>query len=792
MDAYLNPNLSPAERAGDLLARMGVGEKMAQLCCVFPNPFDNTANLEAENPHGIGQVSCLEMRAVDSLARCAELQRDLQRRIMARSEHHIPAIFHMEGLCGAFLQGATSFPSGIGRASSWNPALERQVGRVVGRQERAVGVSHTFAPVLDISRDARMGRQGETYGEDPALAAAMGAAYTRGLQEERTGALGTEAVAKHFLGFHASEGGIHGAGCDVSERQLREVYAKPFQAAITESGLRGVMPCYNSINGMPVSGNAAILTGLLREEMGFDGLAVADYCAVLNIHNVQKVSESETGAGLLAMGAGMDQELHFRRCFNEELAGWFQSGRADMAVLDRAVRRVLEAKFRMGLFEQPFATEEGFARAGDAEVSLRAARESLVLLKNDGALPLSKSIKTLAVIGCHAGTARFQFGGYTHFSMTEGLLAAVSTMAGLQTGKDGGAIEIETLPGTCVQADDPAFEALLKKQKPDARSLLECLRARLPEAQVRYAYGYPFAGNDLRGHDEALSIARDADAVLLTLGGKHGTGSIASMGEGNDAADIGLPACQERLMEKLAEAGIPFVCVHMNGRPISSDVADAHASAILEAWNPAEFGAEAITAALLGDVNPGGKLPVSVARAAGQIPVYYNHPNGSSYHQGESIAFADYMDMPHAPRYFFGHGLSYTRFEYAGLTLDRAALSPDASITAAVTVRNAGDVPGDEVVQLYVRDLYASVTRPVMELAGFRRVTLQPGEERDIRFTMQASQFAFLDREMRWKVEAGEMELLVGGGSNDIRAASRFTITKDLWMDGRTRGFYAE
>ena len=566
----MNPTDSRYElQAQALLAQLSIEEKLAQISCYFPTDISDTDDFADRYPHGVGQVSCLEARSAGRLEDVAAFQHRVQTAAMAASGHQIPAIFHMEGLCGAYLPGATSFPSGIGRASSWDPDLERHVGAIVGRQERALGITHTFAPVLDISRDSRMGRHGETYGEDPTLAAALGVAFVEGLQTDDDGRR-SEAVAKHFLGFHHSEGGIHGAHCDLGDRLLIEVYGKPFQAAITLAGLRGVMPCYNSISGEPASGSYRLLTELLREQMGFDGVAVSDYGAIGNLHTVQRVAETYAHAGLLALAAGMDAELHVPLAFTDDLVPWFTDGRADIALLDRAVLRVLTAKFRMGLFDHPFALtgtdlDQTFQRVGDGAVSLRSARESIVLLRNDGSLPLGP-VRRLAVIGCHAATARFFFGGYTHFSMAEGLLAANASMAGL-TGGTQKAIE-RTVPGTAIQADDdPQFEALLHRQQPGIRNLLDELTARLPDTEVTWARGYPIAGDDSSGHAEALAVARDADVVLLTLGGKHGTSSIASMGEGIDATDINLPPCQETLIAKLAELGKPLIGVHLDGRP---------------------------------------------------------------------------------------------------------------------------------------------------------------------------------------------------------------------------------
>ena len=795
---WKNETLRPEERAQALLRELSLGEKMAQLSCVFP--FGEQAQdfdwLKAQTPCGIGQISTLEMRRLETLHDCAAWQRRAQETVMANSPHGIPAIFHMEGLCGAFIQDSTSFPSGIARGAGWDPELEEQIAATVSRQEAACGMTQIFAPVLDISRDSRMGRQGESYGEDPTLAGALGAAYVRGAQGTETAGRRPDCVAKHFLAFHNSQGGIHGTHSDTPPRLLREVYGKPFQAAIRD-GLRGVMPCYCSLNGEPVSASKEILTDLLREEMGFDGLVVSDYGAVGNAHSVQHIGESFAEAGLRCMEAGMDMELPSPTGWNGELKAMFQSGEADVAILNRAVMRVLTAKFRMGLFEHPFALQgeelrKAFSVPKDRELSLRSARESLVLLKDDGALPLNKNIKKLAVIGPHADSARKFFGGYTHLCMMESAYAIANSIAGV-SGVVQTTEEIQTVPGTNIQSDEgEEFDAILHRQKPGCKSLLEELRARLPETEIVYARGYHIAGSDERGFAEALEMLRDADAVILTLGGKHGTCSIASMGEGVDSANINLPACQDAFIRAAAQIGKPLIGVHFDGRPISSDAADEHLNAILEAWSPAECGAEAVTDALLGDYNPGGKLPVSVAYHAGQIPLYYNHPYGSAWHQGESIGFVNYVDLPHTPRYFFGYGLSYSSFAYSDLELSSSEISPDEALTVSVRITNTGERAGDEVVQLYVSDRFASRTRPVQELAGFCRVHLNAGETKTVRFTLQPSQLAFLDGDMKWKIEKGAFDFRIGASSEDRRLSGSFTVTRDAWIDGKKRAMTAQ
>jgi beta-glucosidase len=640
-----------------------------------------------------------------------------------------------------------------------------------------------------------MGRVGETYGEDATLSAALGAKYVKGCQQESSGRK-TDCVAKHFLGFHLSKGGIHTADCEISGQALRETYAKPFQAAITNSGLRGIMPCYNVINGEPISSSKELLSEFLRYEMGFDGLIASDYDAIKHLHTVQRTAESLETAGLQALAAGMDMELPIAVCYNEELSEMFSKGDADIDILNKACLRVLTAKFRMGLFENPFAASESDALKvlgtdESKEISLLSAKESLVLLRNDGVLPIKnpKNPKRIAVVGCHANSARYFFGGYTHFSMAEGGLAARATMAGtdgIASANDnpGTTLNDNCIPGTLIQdSDQPKFEELLNKMYPRTNSLIEEIKNRFPDATVAYSRGYSYAGSNTDDFDNALKIAKNSDLVILTLGGKHGTSSIATTGEGIDATNINLPECQERFIEKLSSLSVPSIGVHLDGRPISSDAADKYLSAVIEAWNPAEFGAKAIVDVLSGEYNPSGKLPISVAHNAGQIPVFYNHLHGSGTHQSESIGFEGYMDCSHEPRYAFGFGLSYTTFEYQNLIISEKIISFD--------VKNAGNQSGTEVAQLYFSDQYASMARPCMELFGFRRVSLEPGETKKLSFEFDPTQFAFCDKQLRWVVEAGDFEIMVASSSDNIRLRGIYSVPKTSHVDGRNRKLYS-
>lgn len=785
------------EKAEELLKELSIDEKMAQVAGILYME-DRYEKMLPYLDNGIGEISCLEVRNMKTLEEVLAWQRRVQDDIMERSPHHIPAIFHMEGLCGAFIQGATSLPSGVSRGASFDVELEEKMARMVAEQELSCGITHILAPVLDVAREPRMGRCGESYGEDPTVVAAMGTAYAKGIQGAEMEGKKADAVAKHFYGFHASTGGIHGAHCEISERTHLEVYGKPFQAAIREAQLRGVMPCYCSVNGEPFSASAYYLTDILRKEMGFDGLAFSDYSAINNIHYAQHVGESFAEAGRIALEAGMDQELPFPQCFNRDLAQMYKDKTADIRYLDEACLRVLTAKYRMGLFEHPYAMELKevkalFENSKNYELTLQSARESLILLKNEGVLPLKPEIKKIALIGCHAANARSFFGGYTHLSMSEATLAAANSMAGVST--DGSTkAAYKTVPGTQIQDDETEeFDALLKLQKPECKNLFQELSGRLENVEVVYAYGYPKAGEDTSHFAEALEAARDADLILMTLGGKHGSGSVATMGEGVDGTKIGLAKCQEDFIEKAAELGRPMVGIHFGGRPISSDIADKYLDAIVEAWNPSEAGAQAIVDVLTGKVNPSGKLPVSVAYSEGQLPVFYAHPYGSSTHQGDSIGFKNYVDLTHEARYNFGFGLSYTSFAYDNLELSREEAEPEEEVVITFDVTNTGAVPGTEIVQLYLKDIYASMTRPVMELAGFARVELASGETKKVTFRIQPSQTAFLtsSRDIQWKIEKGEIEVLVGAASDDIRLKSSFRITKDAFIKGKERSFYA-
>ena len=781
MKAYENTNLSAKERAELLLKELSLDEKMAQVNCYFFQP--TAKSVEERCPYGIGVVSALEMRPFKTLEECAELQRDLQKRVMALSPHHIPAIFHMEGVCGLLVQDAVSLPGPIGRGAAFDPALEEELGRVVGKEASALCISHIFAPVLDVTRDARFGRMNESYGEDETLVSSLGTAYTRGLQDKAGKKVQIEGVAKHFIAFHKGAGGLHGAEVSISERELRDVYAKPFEAAIRLAELKGIMPCYNTVNGEFVSYSSHYLRDLLRGELGFEGLTVSDYCAVQNGVVTNHVAATPVEAGLRAIKGGMDVEQQFPYGYNDELKQMFASGELDIALLDEAVLRVLEAKFRMGLFEHPFASEnysEAFKDANAKALTLRCAEESLVLLKNNGILPLAKKYNKIAVVGYHAGTVRGMFGGYTHLSMTEGLIAMTGTMAGVDEG--GGVRQEDCYPGCKVLREDgmfDEFESLARHIHPDCEPLYKGICAAFPESEVVYARGFDYAGDGESGFEEALEICKDADLVILALGGKNGTGSMNTMGENVNGINIGLPPAQEKFIRLAAQLKKPMVGVHFDGRPISSDAADECLDAILECWLPSEGGTRAIVSVLKGEISPSGKLPVTVARCAAQLPMYYSHFFGSAWHSNDYFGDFAYIDSPRTPCYPFGYGLSYTTFALSDFAVSKEELKAGDNFTVSVTVENTGTREGTEVVQLYFCDPVASIAQPNKQLMAFARVPLKAGEKRRVAFELSADVFAFTDVTMQKKVEKGEIVLMCGTSSEDLPLTASVFITED-------------
>ncbi len=570
---------------------------------------------------------------------------------------------------------------------------------------------------------------------------------------------GIVATGKHFLGYGASEGGLNWAPAHIPERELLEVFARPFEAAIREAGLASVMNAYHELDGVPCGASAKLLKTLLRDSLGFDGVIVSDYFTTLTLMAYHQVAANKEETARLALQAGLDVELPVLDYYNEPLREALADGRVDIAQVDQAVARVLCMKFELGLFENPYVDADAapaiFDTAEQRRLAARVARESIVLLKNEGdLLPLSRDLKTLAVIGPSADSIRLLQGDYHYPSHLEGILfGAASDVAAAPRPEAAGATDLERY-----------FVSMV--------SVLQGIQNKVGrQMKILTARGCDLLGDSTEGFAEAVEVARRADAVVVVVGGKSGLVEGCTTGEFVDCADLGLTGVQQALVEAVVSAGTPTVVVLINGRPLALPWIAEHVPAVLEAWLPGEEGGNAIADILFGDSPPGGKLPVSLSRSVGQVPVYYGHkPSGGRSARG------DYADLPAKPLFPFGHGLSYTRFEYTGLELSTPQVSANAVVDVHVKVTNAGSRLGEEVVQLYVHQAAVGITRPVKQLKGFQRIALRPGETRQLTFRFDVSQLAFYDQDMQFVIEPGQVDVLVGSSSEDIRLRGSFEI----------------
>jgi beta-glucosidase len=784
-----------ADRVEALLTAMTLEQKVAQLQCHIVRAGNVEAGI-ASFPHGLGALATYSTGG--SMEADADHYDQVQAAAASTTEPRIPPLLHGESLSGWMSRGTTVFPSAIALGATWNPGTVEKMTDVVRRQMLALGVRQALSPVMDVARDPRWGRVGETYGEDPTLCAAMSVAFVRGLQGPDL-AEGVAATGKHFLGFGLGEAGLNMTSNPIPPRELREVYAKPFQAAITEAGLAAVMNSYGSLDGELVITSKHVLEHLLREEMAFEGLLVSDYMSI-NLAVQLNVAEDPTDGGVRALAAGLDVELPTPYGFADGLVQAVRRGDLDECVVDRSVRRMLTLKARLGLLDGGGARRELIAEAYDRDrhrpCSLQAAREAIVLLKNDGLLPLSKDTRKIAVIGPHESSTRLFFGCYTLPAGIELTMSGtVSEIAGMLDDSEPSAEEDgprnPLLEGSAVQSEAPELEQALQAMfGSNTPTILDAIKAKCPGASVVHARGSDIAGTDRGGFDAAVAAAEAADVVILTLGGKYGWGSTCTSGEGIDTWDVGLLGVQEELARQIHATGTPTVLVHMDAKPLSSELAAEQFPAILENWFPGETGGEALADVLFGDYNPAGRLPMTAVRNAGQIPLYAGHRRSNSFTGGGGQVLNRYVDGSKLPLFHFGHGMSYTTFEYANLALDEQ-VDPRGTLHLSCDITNTGERDGDEVVQLYVRDELASMVRPAQELAGFKRLSLAAGEMKTVDFRVRADQFAFLDVDMRWVVEAGAMTARIGSSSADIRLEGSFTIADTAFIDGKSRGFYA-
>lgn len=768
---YRDASAAVDDRVADLLARMTLDEKLAQLGSVWVFQVATGDGFDAGRAgpllaHGIGHVTRLCGASSLTAEAAAALANDLQRHLLQNTRLGIPAIVHEEICAGLMAREATVYPQALGVAATFRPGLNRLLADAVRRQMRAIGTHQGLSPVLDICRDPRWGRIEETYGEDPYLASLMGMEFVAGLQgaDDPAGLReGVVATAKHFVGYGASEGGLNWAPAHLPDRELRDVYLRPFEAVVRQAGLASVMHGYHELDGVPCAANRWLLTDVLRGEWGFDGTVVADYFAVKQLHEYHRVVADRPAAAVTALQAGLDVELPSTECYGDDLRGAVERGAVCEDVVDVAVARVLRTKFRLGLFESPFVPLDRVRSvtrtAEQIGLARRIAAESLVLLKNDGTLPIRPDVTSVAVIGPTAATARNMLGDYSYATHVESLVEI------LRTGDNVFAMPLDE----GVDIDD-------RTSLDHVGTVYGELARALPDVDVSWSQGCGVNDGDRSGFDAAVAVAAASDLAVLVVGDRSGLTDDCTTGESRDVAHLSLPGVQEELVRAVAATGTPVVVVLVAGRPIGSPAVHDAASAVLMAWLPGEQGAAAVVDALVGATSPAGRLPVSFPRSSGQVPVFYAHKvsGGRSHWKGS------YVDESNEPLYAFGHGLGYSTFDI----VPRVPPSPvrrtvGESVQVVVEVANTGPVRADEVVQVYAHDPVASVTRPVRELVGFHRVTLDPGGCALVTFDIPVAALGFTGRDLHYAVETGEIHLLVGPSSDRLVPAGTVTVVGD-------------
>ena len=763
IEAWRDPARPAGERVADLLGRMTLEEKIAQLGSVWMGASgdgDGVAPMqdqffsidqppfEEQIKNGLGQLTrVFGTRPVEAAAGMSALA-SLQARVAATNRLGIPAVAHEECLTGFAAWGATIFPTPLAWGASFDPALVGEMAAAFGATMRAAGVHQGLAPVLDVTRDYRFGRTEETIGEDPYLVGTVGTEYVRGLQRS-----GIQATLKHFAGYTASRAGRNMAPVSMGPREFADVILVPFEMAIRLGGARSVMPTYVDIDGIPASADPRLLTTLLRDEYGFDGVVVSDYYAVSFLELQHAVAASQGEAAVLALAAGLDVELPGTRCFGEPLLGLAEAGVVPTEVIDRAAARVLRQKLDLGLLDPGWSPQADQAAAApdldppaQRDIARRLAEESVILVKNapGGTLPLAADAR-VAVVGPLADEPLAFFGCYSmprHLGHTRRF-----------DGSGGGAgVEVATL--------------------------LDALRAE-GVTVTGYAPGCAVRTLDESGFAEAVSSTRSADVIVAVVGDEAGLFGHGTSGEGCDIDELKLPGVQQELLHALAETGKPVVAVLVTGRPYAIGGVADRLAAIVQAFFPGEEGGHAVAGVLTGRVNPSGKLPVELPRDVGAQPSTYLRSKNAARHSGSAV--------DPTPLFAFGHGLSYTTFEYADLALSADAVATDGAVQVSCTVRNTGQVAGTEVVQLYLGDPVATVVRPVKWLAGFARAALEPGEAARVTFRVHADRTSFTGQDLTKIVEPGTITVTVGGASDDLPLTGSFTLTGPLRTVGIDR-----
>ena len=752
---YKNKNLSPEVRAKDLVGRMNLDEKIMQTQCFWgqkslllndKREFDETKAAQYLK-NGLGELARLNENAGQNSSgyhpkEAAALYNKIQHYFIEKTRLGIPVMVHEESLHGQQTQDATNFPVPIGLASTWNENLMTEIYTKVAEEVRARGGQHVLAPVVDVTRDPRWGRTEETLGEDPYLISRLAVAEIKAYQGDGV-YLGKNHVAttlKHF-GIHGqSEGGENVSPSNIDERTAREIFFKPFKAAVQEAHAMNVMACYNEVFGIPAHMNKYILTDILRKEWGFKGLVVSDYYAINDIQGLHKVTPSLDEAGLLAFKAGIDMETPDPGGF-KNLKQLVTSGKISVKELDEVVTRILITKFRLGLFDDPYVDEDRAEQvvgsAANRAIAYKAAQEAMVLLKNDNNfLPLDKTkIKTIAFIGPNAD--KCLLGGYSSKPRV-----AISPLQAIKE-RYGSTINILYSEGVKITDINNWFADTINLANPE-------------ENKKKIA--------------DAVEVAKQADVIVLFVGGNESTNREGwATNHLGDLPTLELLNGQNELVKQIVALGKPTCAFVNSGPPLSiGNLVDA-VPAVMQCWYLGQESGYAIVDALFGDINPSGKLPISFPRTTGHIPAYYNYK--PSARRGYNLGF----DV--SPLFPFGYGLSYTTFAYSNLKLSSPTMKTNRTVTVSIDVKNTGSRKGAEVVQMYIRDDYSSVPRPVKELKGFKKILLDPGQSQTVSFVVNPELLSFYDKDMKWVIEPGEFTIMVGT-SSDKTQSIKLSVTK--------------
>lgn len=753
---YKNPKLSAEERTQDLISRMTLEEKVGQLLCPLGwEMYEKQGNKVTQSKKFEDIVKERQIGMLWATFRAdpwtqktlenglnptqaAEAGNALQRYIINNTRLGIPIFLAEECPHGHMAIGTTVFPTAIGQAATWNPELLTKMSSTIAKEARLQGSHIGYGPVLDLAREPRWSRTEETYGEDPVLIAHMGEAFVKGFGSgDLTKENSLISTLKHFVAYGVPEGGHNGNPNSVGMRDLKENYLPPFQAAV-KAGALSVMTAYNSVDGIPCTSNEYLLKDVLRKEWGFKGFTVSDLGSIEGLKGSHHVVETIQDAAILSANAGLDVDLGGNAFFL--LIDAVKNNRIKESVIDDAVSHVLRLKFEMGLFENPYVhVKKAAGNVRNQEhinLSRKVAQESITLLKNESnILPLNKNLKKIAVIGPNADNIYNQLGDYT-----------------------------------------------APQERNNIKTVLDGIKSKLNAAQIEYVKGTAIRDTTNLEIEQAVAVAKRADVAIVVVGGSSArdfktkyidTGAavaskdnISDMesGEGYDRASLDLMGKQIDLLKAVKATGTPIIVVYIEGRPLNMNWADENANALLTAWYPGQEGGNAIADILFGDYNPAGRLPISVPRSVGQLPVYYNKKNPKGH---------DYVEMSEAPLYPFGFGLSYTSFEYSNLDIRKVN---NTSYVAEFTVTNAGNFDGDEVAQLYIRDEVASTVRPVKQLKHFARINLKKGESKKVSFELSENDFTIIDQRMNCIVEPGKFTIMIGSSSEDIKLKDVISI----------------